>query len=603
MRSQSRLAIVGSGASAIFVLKHIRDDVLRLKSQIDEIHIFEREPVLGTGMPYSPRTTDRYNLCNISSAEIPALGQSFVQWLATLDDATLAKHDIVREDIDAGETYSRLALGEYFHAQYEQIADALRLAGIDVIEHPNCQVDDIVDSPDSNVVTIKCASGAEVVVERVIVCTGHAFKDNDEPEAGYFASPWPMQKLLPKPGSAHQFTIGTLGASLSAYDVVASLSHRHGTFEEVGNRLVFHPNANARNFRIVLHSVNGWLPHLQYEQEEPFREIYRHATREQLLGLRDANGCLSLIDYYDEVCRPALATAFAKDNRTDIVAKLGEPTFTLNEFVQLMTSEHEYAEPLEGMRAEMPEAERSIRRGRPIHWKEVLDDLMFTLNFHFEWLYAEDVLTYRATVVPFLMNVIAAMPLKSAKTLLALYDAGHLELLPGRATIQQKTAGKTVIEVENDGQVSQHEYEMFVDCTGQGSIEIDQFPFPTLLNSGAVIEASAPLRDRKSIEAFDDRVTEKLLDIGGQSRLRLGGIAIDGYFRIIGENGQSNPRIFDIAFPHATGVRPYTYGLQACNTTASIVVQALTDELIGPMHPSSIPEAVTRVYDGLPTST
>ena len=105
---------------------------------------------------------------------------------------------------------------------------------------------------------------------------------------------------------------------------------------------------------------------------------------------------------------------------------------------------------------------------------------MFTLNFHFEWLYAEDVLNYRDTVVPFLMNVIAAMPLKSAKTLLALYDAGHLELIPGRATIRKKLAGKTIIEVENDGQVSQHEYEMFVDCTGQGSIEIDRFPFPAL---------------------------------------------------------------------------------------------------------------------------
>ena len=554
-------------------------------------------------MPYSPSTTDRYNLCNISSAEIPQLGQSFVQWLATLDDAALAKHDIVREEIDAGETYSRLALGEYFHAQYERIANALRLAGIDVLEHPSCQVDDILDSPDSKAVTIMCASGAEVVVEHVIISTGHAFKDNDEPASGYFASPWPMQKLLPKPGCVHEFTIGTLGASLSAYDVVASLSNRHGKFEEVGNRLVFHPNANAQNFRLVLHSVNGWLPHLQYEQEQPFREIYRHATREQLLGLRDANGGLSLVNYFDEVCRPALAIAFVKDNRMDIVAKLGEPTFKLNEFVQLMTSEHEYEEPFEGMRAEMPEAEVSIRRGRPIHWKEVLDDLMFTLNFHFEWLYAEDVLTYRETVVPFLMNVIAAMPLKSAKTLLALYDAGHLELLPGRATIRQKTAGKTIIEVENDGQVSYHEYEMFVDCTGQGSIEIDRFPFPTLLTSGAVVEASAPLRDRKSIEVLDEKLREKLLDTGGQSRLRLGGIAIDGYFRIIGDNGQSNPRLFDIAFPHATGVRPYTYGLQACHTTAAIVVQALTDELTEAMHPASIPEAVTRVYDGLPTST
>ncbi len=62
---------------------------------------------------------------------------------------------------------------------------------------------------------------------------------------------------------------------------------------------------------------------------------------------------------------------------------------------------------------------------------------MFMLNFHFEWLYAEDVLQYKQIVVPFLMNVIAAMPLKSARKLLALADAGHLELMPGYVEIAE----------------------------------------------------------------------------------------------------------------------------------------------------------------------
>ncbi len=603
MKTPTRLAIIGSGASAIFVLKHIFDNLQRLKSSVDHVHIFEQGPVLGIGMPYSPNTTDRFNLCNISSAEIPALCQSLVQWLETLDDASLAKHNISRAEIDDGETYSRIALGEYFQSQYQKLVDSLRRAGVSITEHPDCLVEDVIDARQSGTVTIKPANGKCLDVERVIIATGHAFKNDDEPASGYFASPWPMQKLLPKPGSVHNFTIGTLGASLSAYDVVASLSNRHGKFETVGNKLVFHPNAEAVDFRIVLHSANGWLPHLQYEQEEPFREIYRHTTREKLLALRGANGGLLLKDYFDQVCRPALIKAFAKDSRQDIVARLSEPAFTLNNFVELMTSEHEYDEPFEGMRAEMPEAEYSIRRGKPIHWKEVLDDLMFTLNFHFEWLCAEDILTYRETIVPFLMNVIAAMPLNSAKTLLALYDAGRLELVPGQVTIRQKRAGETVVEVENAGQTSEFSYQMFVDCTGQGSVEMDRFPFPSLVESGAAVEATAFLRDRASIDAFDDQLRKKLVDSGGQPKLKLGGIAIDGYFRIIGDDGQPNPRLFDIAFPHATGVRPYSYGLQACNTTAAIVVQTLISDFEASTEPAALPEAVTQVYEGLPTST
>ena len=81
---------------------------------------------------------------------------------------------------------------------------------------------------------------------------------------------------------------------------------------------------------------------------------------------------------------------------------------------------------------------------------------------------------------------------------------------------------------------------------------------------------------------------------------RLGGIAIDGCYRIIGNDGRSNPRIFDIAFPHATGVRPYSYGLQACNATAGIVVDALYRDLMSPKQKASQPEMVTKAYNDLP---
>ncbi len=602
MRNAAKIAIIGSGASGIYVLRHILTNANRLGPVVEQFLVFERDAVMGTGMPYSRRTTDRYNLCNISSAEIPKLDRSLVDWLESLDDAALAKHHIERDEIDDGETYSRLALGEYFQSQYRSITDQLKEAGIHVIDHASCEVVDVVDSSGEGGVSIKTANGESFTVDRLIIATGHAFHEDDEAESGYFASPWPMQKLLPRDNGVHDFTIGTLGASLSAYDVVASLSHRHGRFESDGGKLKFVANDNAKDFHIMMHSSNGWLPHLQYEQDEPFREIYRHTTREQMLGLRDRNQRLSLDDFFNSVCRSALSKAFSKDKRPDIVEMLNDLAFTLSDFAEQMTSEHEYDDPFDGMRAEMPEAEHSIRRGKPIHWKEVLDDLMFTLNFHFEWLYAEDVLQYRTTVVPFLMNVIAAMPLPSARTLLALYDAGHLDLVPGRVIIKNKTEGETVVEVDNEGAATEVSYKMFVDCTGQGSVELGQFPFPSLLQSGAVSEASAPLRDRNSIQTIDEPSRDKLTVTPTETRLRLGGIAIDGYYRIVGSDGEANPRIFDIAFPHATGVRPYSYGLQACNTTAAIVVDTLCNILAADSLPHAAPEAVTQAYGDLPKS-
>ncbi len=479
MKPQNKIAIIGSGASTIFVLKHVHDHLQQLGRYIAEIHVFERDSVMGTGMPYSRRTTDQYNLCNISSAEIPALCQSLVQWLTSLDDTTLAQHGISRSDIDAGESYSRLLMGEYFQAQYRGLVDALRHAGIAVTEHADCQVNDVVDLPDANLVEIIPANGGSISVDHVIIATGHAFNDDDDPESGYFASPWPMQKLLPKPGSVHNFTVGTLGASLSAYDVVSSLSHRTANLNVWVIGLSFTRMQTLRTFALCCIQPTAGCHICNTNKRNHFVRFIDTQPVSRCLDYAMRNGHLSLNDYFDKVCRPALSGAFAKDDRADIVERLGDPAFSLTQFVELMTSEHEYDEPFCGMNAEMVEAEHSIRRGKPIHWKEVLDDLMFTLNFHFEWLYAEDVLIYRKTVVPFLMNVIAAMPLESAKSLLALYEAGRLELAPGRVTVREKALGKTTIEVDYRGQVSHSTYQMFVDCTAKVQWKSIDFRFRT----------------------------------------------------------------------------------------------------------------------------
>ena len=74
-------------------------------------------------------------------------------------------------------------------------------------------------------------------------------------------------------------------------------------------------------------------------------------------------------------------------------------------------------------------------------------------------------------------------------------------------------------------------------------------------------------------------------------------MAVDGDYRLIEADGVSNERIHDIAFPHTTGVRPYSYGLQACDAAASIVVQSWCAQLDTGRKLSARVNVVTRLYE------
>jgi len=603
MSKFGRLAIIGVGPSAIFLLKHLLRNIDRFQRSLTDVYLFDKQATLGTGMPYHRNTTDKYNLCNISSAEIPLLNQSLVDWLHSLSDEELVSQDIQRCEIDEDETYRRTTLGDYFHAQYASIAKALRAKGLTLHEHSDCSVTDVVDHPPSECVEIRFSKEESVIVERLVISTGHSFLEPDEEENGYYTSPWPMQKLIPGECRFHNFEIGTLGASLSAFDVVSSLSHRHGKFIQRGGKLAYEPYPGADRFKISLHSAQGWLPHLQYEQEESFREIYRHIKRDTMLALLDKSGFLSLDVYFDQVCRPALAIAFQKDQRADIVQFLSVENASLEDFIETLSDEHTADDPFSLMRLEMPEASRAIRKGIPIYWKETLDDLMFTLNFHYDLLPAEDHVRYHRVIVPFLMNVIAAMPLHSANILLALHDAGRLDLVPGKVTIKEKRKGRTVIEIANDDQTIEREYRMFVNCSGQGSLDFDCYPFKSMTADGTATEAVAYFGDASAMDPLNESESDNLVERNGRKAMRLGGVAIDGFYRVIGQDGLSNDRIHDIAFPHATGVRPYSYGLQACEVAASIVIQCWCSQGDNNQKLTARTSSVTQVYENLPEPT
>ena len=596
----THLAVIGSGPTALYLFQHIWNHIDVLKDELDRITIFEKQEIVGMGMPYNPKTTDIYNLSNISSEEIPMLQESFGDWLRKQSNESLQKLNINALPIDDTEVYSRIALGHYFHEQFEQLITAIQSTGIQVFKHGECEVLDISQEIETELIITDCHNKLHTF-SSVVIATGHEWKGEDKTEAGYYASPWPIHKLLPKSNEVYNFTIGTLGASLSAFDVVTSLSHRHGAFVNVDNKLQFIKHDDAPNFKIVLHSSKGWLPHLQYEQKEPIREIYRHFSRNQLLELIDDRGFMRMEDFFDNLCRPSLISAFRKDKLFDVVEKLEDDNFSFKDLVALMSEKHEYVNSFEGMRLELTYAKKCVNRKIPIYWMETLDDLMYSLNYHAELLPAEDHVFLHKEIMAFLMNVIAALPLQSAEILLALYDANTIELKAGLVTFQDNSFenNKTKITVESeDGSSEEMEYKLFVNCGGQKKMEIEDYPFQSLVEKEIVQNATAKF-ENSSIPETESAAYDPDTIISNSSgvSLKISGIDIDASYRTINKKGTSNNFLYDISFTHTNGLRPYSYGLQACSATSLILVESWIAEIVQGKDVSKEIQTITELYE------
>ncbi|HTO14731.1 MAG TPA: FAD/NAD(P)-binding protein [Edaphocola sp.] len=596
----SNIAIIGSGPACIFLLQHILEHIDILKTRIHKISIFEKEKNLGMGMPYNPNTTDIYNRSNISSDEIPKLKESFGDWLRRLSTEKLKEYNINPLPIDDSEVYSRIAIGYYFQEQFNQIISDIRSTGIQVLEHGESEVIDIEEVNVSEIVVTDIYQKS-YTFSTIIIATGHLWKEEDHPKAGYYASPWPITKIFPKDNELYDYPVGTLGASLSGFDVVTSLSHRHGEFSYVDCKLKFTKHSNAPNFKIVLHSSRGWLPHLQYEQKEPLREIYRHFNREQLLDLIDDKGFMSIEDFFHSLCRPALILAFTNDKLFDVVHKLQDNDFGFKDFVTLMSEKHEYVNSFEGMKKELKTARNSVYNKIPIHWMETMDDLMYSLNYHSELLAAEDHLFFHKEIISFLMNVIAALPIQSAEILLALYEADSIALKAGKVDVSEESfeTNTTKITVTaDDGSQENIVYQLFINCSGQNKVDLNDYPFPTLVEKGTVRAATAQFGQSENVEKLlVDIDSEDIIHHKDNISLKISGIDIDSSYRTININGIANDFLYDINFTHTYGLRPYSYGLQACNATSLIVVESWIASIVDAKNISKTIENTTELYE------
>lgn len=566
------IAIIGAGPSGLFMFK----ELLKTGNKKIKITLFEKKSQIGAGMPYSLEGASREHITNVSANEIPELVTSVHEWIQTVPQDELDTYNINRNHFNDYKVLPRLLFGQYLEAQFKLLLEAASLANVDVEIFSSSVVSDIIDLPKKNTVQVCVASGQTLEFDNAIVCTGHNWPKTFEGKVkGYFDSPYPPAKL----GIVTNHTVAIKGSSLTAVDAIRTLARHNGTFSRNSeNKVVFKKAESSPYFKIMMHSRSGLLPAIRFHLNDTHLVNDGVLTEKEIELHKSKNGDFLSLDYiFDEDFKKLLA-----DKDPSMYERV--KTLNLEEFTKvIMDYRHEKA-PFSLFKSEYREAELSIKREESIYWKELLAVLSFSLNYPAKYLSAEDMMRLKKELMPLISIVIAFLPQASADEMIALHDAGVLDI---EAVGEDN---EVIVNDENDilfnfkdenGNEKSMSYSTFIDCTGQPHLSIDSFPFPGLVENNSIVQATLKF---KSIEngqkEWDAKNSKVKKDKSGNFLLEVPGIAINDSFQIINEQNEPNPRVYVMAVPYIGGYNPDYSGLDFCEEASGRIADEIKKDIV-----------------------
>jgi uncharacterized NAD(P)/FAD-binding protein YdhS len=563
--TKKRIAIVGGGPSGLFMYKRLIESGHRDFS----VDIFESGEDLGPGMPYSYSGANTEHVTNVSGNEIPALGISLLEWISGQPEELLRKFNLDPDEFTEYKVVPRLLFGKYLSAQFELLEQEAKKKQISTRIHFHARVMDIVDLPEKRFTRVVIGDKEEFEFDQVIICIGHHWPLTQEGKVeGYFDSPYPPSKLR----IAIDHPVAIKGSSLTAIDAIRTLARQHGVFRrETPHRLSYQLNEPSKNFKIVMHSRQGLLPAIRFHLDDPKLSKASLLSKEQIVAHRKENQGFLLLDFI-----------FEKDFKESFITK--DPDFyqqikdmRMEEFVETMMNLRERTDPFLFFKGEYAEAKESIRRKQSVYWKEMLAVLSFAMNYPAKHLSAEDMQRLKHTLMPLISIVIAFVPQSSCEELIALHDAGILSLVAvgtdGEVKIHPRDG--IVYHYQDDfGREFSTGFKTFIDCTGQRHLNLQDFPFRSLVQMGTVSAARIKFRSSESAKKMLDQGTDQI--VAGENQeyyLEVPGIAITDNFRAVENSGATNPRIHVMAVPYMGGFNPDYSGLDFCEEASKIIAE------------------------------
>lgn len=564
---KTRIAILGGGPSGLFMFKRLVESG---NSDL-EIDIFEKKNILGAGMPYSKDGANDEHITNVSGNEIPELVTSISEWIKTISKDTVDHFHIDPEKFNDYKVLPRLLFGQYLNDQFNMLIKQAKQFGIATQVHFNSEVTDIIDDVRNKIVEVEVNVQGRFKYDHVIICTGHNWPITHEGNIeGYFDSPYPPSKLA----FQANHPVAIKGSSLTAIDAIRTLARKNGGFTtDSSGKLQYKLHEASPKFKLIMHSRNGMLPAIRFHLEDSHLLKDSILSKEELAENRQANEGFLSLDY-----------VFEKNFKRMIKAK--EPEFfakiehmKMEEFVGLMMELRERLEPFQLFQAEYAEAEQSIKRKESVYWKEMLAVLSFAMNYPAKYFSAEDMQRLQKVLMPLISIVIAFVPQSSVEEMLALHQAGLLEMVSvgDDSNVEALKDGGIIYHYKGDDDVEHSErFKTFVDCVGQPHLNYEDLPYKSLVENKTVSPAKIWFRENANGEkalALNDKKVVK--DAEGNYYLRVPGITINDNFQAVDQYGALNERIYVMAVPYIGGYNPDYSGLDFCEAASASILKSI----------------------------
>ncbi|QSB28783.1 FAD/NAD(P)-binding protein [Flavobacterium sp. CLA17] len=568
--TKKRIAILGGGPSGLFIYKRLVES----GANDFEVEIFERKSELGSGMPYSSEGANDEHITNVSDNEVPQIVTSMAEWIHTAPAELLQRFNIKPDQFNEYKVVPRLLFGHYLAAQFEILRKAGSKAGITTTVHFNSTVTDMGYDLENETVRIETLDQNNKEFDYAVICTGHNWPIRYEGKIpGYYDAPYPPQKLVQK----LNHPIAVKGSSLTAIDAIRTLARNNGIFEAgADGNLNFELFPDSADFKIMMHSRSGMLPAVRFHLEDSHLSNDSLLTQEEIEEHRKNNdGFLSLDFIFEKDFKEIF-----REKEPEFYERI--KGFSIEDFVEHMMDLRERLDPFQLLKAEYAQAEKSIKRKESIYWKEMLAVLSFAMNHPAKYFSAEDMQRLQKGLMPLISIVIAFVPQKSCEELLALHQAGVLDLVPVGADskVEPQSEGGILYHFrdENDENQSVY-YQTFVDCVGQPHLAYNDFPFRSLLSQKAVSPARLKFKSPKegSVASMQGQDSVEKNE-NGDYFLNVSGIAINDNFQIIDQYGAFNKNIYIMAVPYIGGFNPDYSGLDFCEAASLRIVNAILEK-------------------------
>ena len=459
-----KTAIIGTGPTGLYTFQAL----LRAGGP-RHIVLFEAGAQIGIGMPWSAETTSASMLSNIASIEIPDLPERYIDWLKRQPETVLRPFSVDPATVDERDFTPRLLIGQYFADQMQQLITIAQAAGVTVDTFETCRVTDIIPAAQGYTLETDRA-GTQSGFRHVVLATGHKFERDDDLTDHYFPNPWSGLVTVAVP-AGH---IGIMGTSLSAIDAAMVVAGQHGRFTRNDGRLIWQPRGSEA-LTITLMSWSGVLPEADFYCPipwEPLEIMTEEAVLEAAEGPEPFARIWDLFKAQLQTSDPAWSD------------RIGLAGLTPETFSDAYFRPREEGDTFAHARRNLAEAERNREARHTIPWRYAILRMHEQVEKAVPAFSEAETKRFNATLKSVFTDNYAAVPPLSIKRVLALRDAGVLEIL-ALGEDYELTHHRGYSEVIARGET--YRLDTFIDARGQCPQTSKDLPFPSL--SRALLQA------------------------------------------------------------------------------------------------------------------